>query len=199
MLTGAALRRRLRLVEYGSRVSTRRSATQSEGQPRLTQALSAMRRSEKKMKRLVVLASIIAVGLLGACANMESGDMKKAEAKPAAAKKKKKLPPSGSPFTVYFKNNSVDLTEKSHGDIFDILQKVGTYKPKEVVISVYSDMTGSAEYNKMLAEKRGKYLQSEIKDAGAKKIIVNPVGAADPIVEKKGKVDANRRAVISFK
>lgn len=150
------------------------------------------------MKRFVVLASIIAVGLLGACANMESGDMKKAEAKPAAAKKKK-LPPSGSPFTVYFKNNSVDLTEDSHGDIFDILQKVGVYKPKEVVISVYSDMTGSAAYNKMLAEKRGKYLQSEIKDAGAKKITVNPVGAADPIVEKKGKVDANRRAVISFK
>ena len=149
------------------------------------------------MKRLVILASVLALGLLGACASMESGE-KKAEAKPAAAAKPK-LPPSGSPFTVYFKNNSVDLTEKSHGDIFDILQKVGPYKPKEVVINVYSDMTGSAAYNKKLAEKRGKYLETEFKEAGAKKVTVNPVGAADPIVDKKGKVDANRRAVISFK
>jgi outer membrane protein OmpA-like peptidoglycan-associated protein len=154
------------------------------------------------MKHLVILASILAVGFLGACASMDEGmkkeEMKKAEAKPAAPKKKK-LPPSGSPFTVYFKNNKVDLTEKSHGDLFDILQKVGLYKPKDVVISVYSDMTGSADYNKKLAEKRGKMLEGEFKEAGAKKISVTAVGAADPLVDKKGKVDANRRAVISFK
>lgn len=151
------------------------------------------------MKRLVVLASILAVGFLGACANMESGSMKKADAKPAAAKKKKKLPPSGSPFTVYFKNNSVDLTEKSHGDLFDILQKIRVYKPKAISVSVYSDLTGSAAYNKQLAEKRGKMLASELKDAGGKKIAVNAVGAESPLVDRKGKVDANRRAVISFK
>ena len=151
------------------------------------------------MKRLVVLASVLALGFLGACASMDEGmEAKKPAAKPAAPAKKK-LPPSGSPFTVYFKNNSTDLTEKSHGDLFDILQKVGPYKPKEVVINVYSDLTGSPDYNKKLAEKRGKFLQSEIKDAGAKKITVNAVGAADPIVDRKGKVDANRRAVISFK
>jgi len=154
------------------------------------------------MKRLVVLASVLAIGLLGACASMESEkEMKKADAKPAAAKKpaKKKLPPSGSPFTVYFKNNSVDLTEKSHGDLFDILQKVGVYKPKTVSVSVYSDLTGSPAYNKELAEKRGKMLEGELKDAGAKKIDVEAVGAADPLIDKKGKVDANRRAIIVFK
>jgi len=151
------------------------------------------------MKRLVILASVLALGFLGACASMEEGmkETKKAEAKPAPAKKK--LPPSGSPFTVYFKNNSVDLSEKSHGDLFDILQKVGVYKPKEVSVSVYSDLTGSPAYNKKLAEQRGKMLADELKEAGAKKIEVNAVGAADPIVDKKGKVDANRRAVISFK
>ena len=123
----------------------------------------------------------------------------KEAAKPAPAKKKVKLPPSGSPFTVYFKNNKVDLTEKSHGDIFDVLQKVGRYKPKEVEVTVYSDLTGSAAYNKKLAEDRGKMLEKDIKEAGAKKVVVNAVGAADPIVDKKGKVDANRRAVITFK
>lgn len=155
------------------------------------------------MKRLVVLASVLSLGFLGACAMMEEGkkEEKKAEAKPAAAAKpaEKKLPPSGSPFTLYFKNNSVDLTEKSHGDLFDILQKVGVYKPKQVSISVYSDLTGSADYNKKLAEERGKKIAEELKDAGAKEVEVNAVGAADPIVDRKGKVDANRRAVVSFK
>ncbi len=152
------------------------------------------------MKRLVILASVLALGLLGACASMEQKEPMKEAAKPAAAKKKKpKLPPSGSPFTVYFKNNKADLTEKSHGDIFDILQKVTRYKPKVVEVNVYSDLTGSAAYNKKLAEERGKLLEKDIKEAGAKKVVVNAIGAADPIVDKKGKVDANRRAVISFK
>lgn len=150
------------------------------------------------MKRLVILASVLALGFLGACASMESGE-KKAEAKPAAAKPAaKKLPPSGSPFTVYFKNNAVDLTEKSHSDFFDILSKIGTYKVKEVTVRVYSDLTGSPAYNKDLAEKRGEWLKDAIKDAGAKKINIDAVGAADPVVDKKGKVDANRRAVIVF-
>jgi outer membrane protein OmpA-like peptidoglycan-associated protein len=150
------------------------------------------------MKRLVILASVLALGFLGACANMQSAE-KKAEAKPAAKPaEKKKLPPSGSPFTVYFKNNSVDLTEKSHSDFYDILTKVGTYKVQEVNVRVYSDLTGSPAYNKKLAEKRGEWLKDAIKDAGAKKINIEPIGAADPVVDKKGKVDANRRAVIVF-
>mgnify|MGYP000660492291 CR=1 FL=1 len=111
----------------------------------------------------------------------------------------KAMPPSGSPFTVYFKNNSMDLTEKSHGDLFDILQKIRVYKPKAIAVSVYSDLTGSAAYNKDLAEKRGKMLAGELKSAGGKNITVNAVGAASPLIDKPGKVDANRRAVISFK
>jgi len=149
------------------------------------------------MKRLVVLASVLALGLLGACAGMDKKDEKKAEAKPAAPAKKQ-LPPSGSPFMVYFKNNSTNMTEKSESDFFEILQKVGTYKVPEVTVSIYSDLTGSAAYNKKLAEKRGARIVDALKDAGAKKINVNAIGAADPLVDKKGKVDANRRAVITF-
>lgn len=153
------------------------------------------------MKRLAVLISVLAFGFLSACANMESEKkMAAAAEKPAAAaKKKKKMPPSGSPFTLYFKNNSVDLTEKSHGELFDILQKLRVYKPKTVAINVYSDLTGTPEYNKQLAEKRGKELESEFKSAGAKDVQVNAIGAADPLINRKGKVDANRRAVVSFK
>jgi outer membrane protein OmpA-like peptidoglycan-associated protein len=150
------------------------------------------------MKRLIVLASVAALGFLGACAGME--EEKKAEATPAAkpAAAKKELPPSGSPFTVYFKNNSPDMTEKSHSDFYDILTKVGTYKVEEVTVRIYSDLTGSPAYNKKLAEQRGKYFEEALKDAGAKKINIEAIGAADPVVDKKGKVDANRRAVIVF-
>lgn len=60
------------------------------------------------MKQILILACALAVGALGACASMESGSgksdtmAKKADA-PKKEKKKKKLPASGSPFTVYFK------------------------------------------------------------------------------------------------
>ncbi len=149
------------------------------------------------MKRLVILASVLALGFLGACASMEQE--KKAEAKPAEKPAAtKELPPSGSPFTVYFKNNSTDMTEKSHSDFYDILTKVGTYKVEEVTVRIYSDLTGSPAYNKKLAEKRGEYFSEAIKDAGAKKVNIVAVGAEDPVVDKKGKVDANRRAVIVF-
>jgi OOP family OmpA-OmpF porin len=146
------------------------------------------------------LASVLAFGFLSACADMKMAE-EKMEGKPAPAKpaKKKKMPPSGSPFTVYFKNNEVDLTEKSHGDLFDIEQKIRVYKPKAITITVYSDLTGSAAYNKQLAEKRGKMIADDLKGAGGKNITVNAIGAADPIVDRKGPVEANRRAIISFK
>lgn len=151
------------------------------------------------MKRFVLMASVLSLALLGACAEMK--EEKKAEAKPApaAAKPAKKpLPPSGSPFTVYFKNNSVNMTEKSESDFYDVLTKVAQYKVTDVKVSVYSDLTGSPDYNKKLAEQRGKWLEDALKDAGAKKITIVPVGASDPVVDKKGKVDANRRAVVVF-
>jgi len=151
------------------------------------------------MKRLVVVASVLSLAFLSGCASMEGE--KKAEAKPApaAAKPEKKpLPPSDSPFTVYFKSNSVNMTEKSESDFYDVLSKVGKYKVTDVKVSVYSDLTGSPEYNMKLAKKRGEWLEDALKDAGAKKIEIIPVGAADPVVDKKGKVDANRRAVVVF-
>ena len=153
------------------------------------------------MKRLVVLASVLSLGLLGACASMEGEKMaEKKPAAPAAEKKpaKKPLPPSGSPFTVYFKNNSVNMTEKSESDFYDVLTKVAQYKVTDVKVSVYSDLTGSPDYNKKLAMKRGEWLEDALKDAGAKKIEIQAVGAADPLIDKKGKVDANRRAVVVF-
>ena len=155
------------------------------------------------MKQILILACALAVGALGACASMESGTGKSdTMAKKADApkkKKKKKKPPSGSPFTVYFKQNSAELTEKSQGSMFDIMQKVRVYKPKSVHIVAHTDLTGSAEANKKMSEKRAANLAKKMKGAGAKTITTEAAGDTQPVVNVKGPSAANRRGIIIFK
>lgn len=157
------------------------------------------------MKQILILACALAVGALGACASMESGSgksdtmAKKADAPKKAKKKKKKLPPSGSPFTVYFKQNSDELTEKSQGSMFDIMQKVRVYKPKSVHIVAHTDLTGSAAANKKMSEKRAANLAKKMKGAGAKTVTTEAAGDTQPLVNVKGPSAANRRGIIVFK
>ena len=114
-------------------------------------------------------------------------------------KKKKKKVASGSPFTVYFKFDSDNLTEASEGAVFDIMQKVRSHKPKTVHIVSHADLVGTAKYNKALSEMRAITLQKLIKDAGAKKVSVSAMGDTNPIVDTKKPNQTNRRAVIIFK
>lgn len=155
------------------------------------------------MKQILILACALAVGALGACASMESGSGKSdTMAKKADApkkKKKKKLPASGSPFTVYFNSNSAELTDKSQGDMFDIMQKVRVYKPKSVHITTHTDLTGSPASNKKMSEKRAANLAAKMKGAGAKTITTEAMGDTQPIVDVKGPSAANRRGIIVFK
>ncbi len=155
------------------------------------------------MKQILILACALAVGALGACASMESGSGKSdTMAKKADApkkKKKKKKPASGSPFTVYFKQNSAELTEKSQGAMFDIMQKVRSHKPKSVHIVAHTDLTGSAEANKKMSEKRAANLAKKMKSAGAKTVTTEAAGDTQPIVDVKGPSAANRRGIIIFK
>lgn len=155
------------------------------------------------MKQILILACALAVGALGACASMESSTGKSdTMAKKADApkkKKKKKKPASGSPFTVYFKQNSSEMTEKSQGAMFDIMQKVRSYKPKSVHIVTHTDLTGSAEANKKMSEKRAANIAAKMKGAGAKTITTEALGDTQPIVDVKGPSAANRRGIIIFK
>jgi outer membrane protein OmpA-like peptidoglycan-associated protein len=151
----------------------------------------------------------LAIGVLGACASMESGSgkggtsakmaKKEMAAKPKKKKKKKKRPASGTPFTVYFKLNSVDLTEKSQGDLFDIMQKVRVYKPKTVEVIAHTDLSGSPAGNLKISKERADALAKQLKSAGAKKVVAMGVGSAEPIVDTKKPNQANRRAIIIFK
>ena len=119
-------------------------------------------------------------------------------AKPAKKKKKAKVA-SGSPFTVYFKFNSADLTDSSHSALYDIMQKVGSHKPKTVSIVAHSDLSGASDYNKALSGLRAAALQKLLKGAGAKTITTAAMGDAEPIVNTKKPNQTNRRAVIIFK
>ena len=129
---------------------------------------------------------------------MAKKDAMKAPVKKKKKKKKKKKPASGSPFTVYFKSNSVDLTDASEGSLFDIMQKVRPYKIKKVTLYVHSDLAGTPAQNMKISEKRGAKLADSMKGAGVKEVNVVAVGDKEPIVETRRPNQTNRRAIIVF-
>lgn len=116
-----------------------------------------------------------------------------------AKKMSKRKVASGSPFTVYFKFDSTDLTDASNGAMFDIMQKIGSHKPKTVSVVAHSDQAGNSKYNKALSEMRAFALEKLLKGAGAKQVNVVAKGDSEPIVDTKKPSQTNRRAVIIFK
>jgi outer membrane protein OmpA-like peptidoglycan-associated protein len=114
-------------------------------------------------------------------------------------KKKKKKASSKSPYTVYFKFDSADLTPKSEGAFNNLVQDVQKFKPKSVHVIAYTDLSGNADYNAKLAEKRAAEIQKKLKGAGAKNVTVEAKGAVDPIVDTGKPNQPNRRAIVVFK
>lgn len=118
---------------------------------------------------------------------------------PKKKKKKKKKASSKSPYTVYFKFDSADLTQKSEGAFNNLMQDVQKFKPKTVHVIAYTDLSGNADYNAKLAEKRAAEIQKKLKGAGAKNVTVEAKGAVDPIVDTGKPNQPNRRAIVVFK
>jgi OOP family OmpA-OmpF porin len=118
---------------------------------------------------------------------------------PEKKKKKKRKVASGSPFTVYFKFDSTELTDASNGSMFDIMQKIRSHKPKTVSVVAHTDLAGAAKYNKAWSDLRAAALEKLLKGAGAKNINLMSMGDSDPIVDTKKPNQTNRRAVIIFK
>lgn len=110
----------------------------------------------------------------------------------------KAMPPSGSPFTVNFKFDSVDLTPGSQAELKKILEKVSVYKPKSIKITAHTDLVGGEKYNEALSQKRATVLKRELESAGTESIIATGVGTADPVVNTQKANVKNRRAVIVF-
>ncbi len=115
-------------------------------------------------------------------------------------KKEKKAPTvaSKSPYTVYFKFDSADLTEKSEGALYDLMQDAGKVKPKSVHVIAYTDLSGDADYNAKLAAKRAAGLQKKLQEAGVKTVTVEAKGAVDPVVDTGKPSQPNRRAIVVF-
>ena len=110
----------------------------------------------------------------------------------------KRVPASGSPFTVNFKFDSVVLTEKSQRELNEILKKTSAYNPKSVHVVAYTDLTGNKAYNQKLSAKRASALSQKLKAAGAKQVVTDAKGASEPVVDTKRANLSNRRAVIIF-
>lgn len=156
------------------------------------------------MRYLLPLIAALSFVLVGACSTPEdtgetTASTGAAAPAPAKKKKKKKKKASGSPYTVYFKYDSVDMTEKSHSAIFDILQKVRQYKPKRVEILAHADRPGSDAYNMNLSQERADALAKMFKGAGAKKIKALGLGENEPVVDTEERSQTNRRGIITFK
>lgn len=146
------------------------------------------------------MLAALSLVLVGACSTPEdASDTTASTGESTPVKKKKKKKASGSPFTVYFKYNTVDMTEESHSAVFDILQKVRKHKPKRVVIVAHADRPGTDEYNMKLSQDRADALAKMFKGAGAKKIEATGVGESETIVDTDDRSQTNRRGIITFK
>jgi OmpA-OmpF porin, OOP family len=75
-----------------------------------------------------------------------------APGKPAA----KKAMPKGSLFKLYFANDSTTIDGAGSEVIGKAVQYAGNFKPVRVVVSGYTDSTGSEAYNQALSEKRAR-------------------------------------------
>ncbi|MDH3579760.1 MAG: OmpA family protein [Hyphomicrobiales bacterium] len=110
----------------------------------------------------------------------------------------KRVPASGSPFTVNFKFDSTTLTKESERALTDILRKVSVYKPKSVRVVAYTDLVGNKAYNQKLSGKRALVLSRKLKAAGTAAVVTAAKGASEPVVNTKKANLSNRRAVIVF-
>lgn len=110
----------------------------------------------------------------------------------------KAMPPSGSPFTVNFKFDSVDLTDKSQSELAKVLEKVSVYKPKTITITAHTDLVGGEKYNEALSQKRAAAIKNALENAGTSAIVADGVGTADPAIKTEKASLKNRRAVIVF-
>ena len=111
---------------------------------------------------------------------------------------KKQKVASGSPYTVYFKFDKAALTDKSEGELFDIMQDVRVQKPKKVHIIAYTDLSGKDPHNNKLAELRAAELAKKLKGAGAKVVTTAAPGPKDPVVDTQKPNQTNRRGIIIF-
>ncbi len=135
---------------------------------------------------------------IAVCRNGFEEAMKILEAKlVAAAPAPMPMKDPNSPYTVYFKFNSTDLTADSEKTLADAIASAAKMK-LDVKVVAHTDAAGDPAYNKKLSMARADAIAAKMKKAGVSSVSVAADGesmlavkTADGVKEAK-----NRRAVI---
>lgn len=97
-------------------------------------------------------------GLIPAIQNAMAPAKKPMAKKPAMKKK----PIKGSLFKLYFANDSTTIDAAGRDVIAKAIKHAANFKPARVVVSGYTDSTGSAGYNQSLSEKRARVVAASM-------------------------------------
>ncbi len=111
------------------------------------------------------------------------------------------IPPKS--FTLYFKNNSTDLTEASKPEIVNVFQDIDRRKVAEVFVIGHTDRVGGLQTNDRLSLKRANAVLEYLVGRGIKRDMMQAAGRGErePVIKTKNSVaePKNRRVEISVR
>lgn len=111
-------------------------------------------------------------------------------------------PPAPVTTIVYFLFDTDELTKASLAVLPDILALIKERPAPEISLIGYTDRAGEGEYNYELGLRRAKAVRAAIEAIGVKQqaIAVDSYGAANPLVESRGRYEPrNRRVEITIR
>jgi outer membrane protein OmpA-like peptidoglycan-associated protein len=130
--------------------------------------------------------------------------MAKLEAAPKPVAAKPAPAPLPGPFLLYFDFDSATVTAEGQKVVAAAAKAVNAGKPSTVIVTGFTDRSGSEAYNMALSKKRAEAVAAALKQAGVKsdmKVLVASYGEMDPQVPTADgqREPRNRRASIVLK
>jgi outer membrane protein OmpA-like peptidoglycan-associated protein len=109
-------------------------------------------------------------------------------------------PPAPIIRTVYFNNDTTDLTDESKAKIDAIYNDILTYPAAEILVVGHTDTQASAPYNIALSERRAELIRQNLIEIGIDPAIITTEGRGEtdllvPTADNVSEV-RNRRVVI---
>jgi len=109
-------------------------------------------------------------------------------------------PPKALSYMLYFKSNSLELTEKSKKLLDTVLKSIKDRSPCMVDIIGHTDTTGSKEQNIKVSLKRAKYISSMIKKMNIKVVSLSAkgYGEEDLLVKTADNVEEQKNRAVEI-
>jgi outer membrane protein OmpA-like peptidoglycan-associated protein len=97
-------------------------------------------------------------------------------------------------FLLYFKNNSIELTDESKNELDNILKEIKKREPCEISLIGHSDTAGASTYNIALSKKRAEIVKKILINSGVQlqKLAVTSHGENDLLIKTKDNVSEKR-------